>query len=89
MKKAATMSAMDDMVEIKTSGDIRRLVSNSLLALARKEISATDVTAMSKGLEAISGSIDVEIRLAKMNLELKAQGVEIAKTAEMGRLLIG
>lgn len=89
MKMATTMETMNDVTEIKTSGDIRRLVSNSLLALVRKEISATDVTALSKGLEAISGSIDVEIRLAKMNLELKAQGAEIAKTAEMGRLLIG
>lgn len=89
MKQAETMKAMDDLTEIKTSGDLRRLVSNSLLALARKEISATDVVAMSKGLDSISASIDVEIKLAKLNLEMKVAGAEIPKQAEMGRLLIG
>lgn len=88
MKQTETMQAMDDLVEIKTTGDLRRLVSNSLLALARKQISATDVTAMAKGLDAISASIDVEIKAAKLDLELKAAGGEIPKKAEMGRMLI-
>jgi predicted ATP-grasp superfamily ATP-dependent carboligase len=88
MKKAPTMEALDNLDEIRTSGDIRRLVSNALLALARKEISATDVEAMAKGLDAISNSINTEIKVAKTNMEMQAAGVEITKHAEMGRLLI-
>ena len=88
MKKAPTMSALDTLDEIRTSGDIRRVVSNALLALARKEISAADVEAMSKGMDAISNSLAVEVKLARLDMDLRRAGAEIAKTAELGKLLI-
>jgi hypothetical protein len=89
MKKAATMEALDGLVEVSTTGDLRRVVSNALLALARKEISATDVEAMAKGLDSISNSINTEIKMARLHSDMRDAGGNIPKAAEMGRLLIG
>ena len=40
------LSGLSDMTDVRTQGDLRLIVANSLLALARKELSATDVEAM-------------------------------------------
>ena len=39
---------LKEIAEAKTTGDLRRIMGNSMLALARKEVSATDVEAVSK-----------------------------------------
>lgn len=77
------------MTQVATNGDLRRIVANSLLALARKEISATDVEAMAKGLDAISNSLNAEIRVAKTSIELRAMGADLGKVAHLGTMLIG
>jgi uncharacterized protein HemX len=58
MKAAKTLvDSVADMEQATTQGDLRRLVANSLLALARKEISATDVEAIAKRLNSISNTV--------------------------------
>lgn len=47
-------------------GDVRRIIGQSLLALARKEISAADVAAMSKGVDALANSLHAEVALFKL-----------------------
>ncbi len=84
-----TLQALDDLKEVATQGDLRRIVANSLLALARKEISATDVEAMAKGLDAISNSLNAEIKVAKTRVELREAGADLGKTVRLGQLLIG
>ena len=84
-----TLEAVADMQEVKTTGDLRRIVANSLLALARKEISATDVETMAKGLDAISNSLNAEVRVAKTAIELREKGADLAKVAHLGNMLIG
>ena len=75
MKPSATsLEAISDIKAVTSMGDLRRIVGNSLLALARKEISATDVIAMGKGLESISNSINAEIKLARAKIELRDTG---------------
>lgn len=83
------MAALDSVEEIRTSGDLRRIVSNALLALARKEISATDVEAMAKGMDAISNSLNTEIKLARLDIDLRKSGGKLTETSELGKLLIG
>ena len=77
------------MGEVTTQGDLRRIVANSLLALARKEISATDVEAMAKGLDSISNSLNAEIKVAKTAIELREKGAQLGQVVQLGHLVIG
>jgi hypothetical protein len=88
MKTGNTMAALDGMEQVRTTGDIRRIMSNALLALARKEISATDVEAMAKGLDAISHSLHVEVKTARAQIEMREKSADIGKVTHMGQLMI-
>ena len=90
MKPSNTvLNALDDLRAVTTQGDLRRIVANSLLALARKEISATDVEAMAKGLDSISNSLNAEVKVARTQIELREKGGELGSVTHLGRLLIG
>ena len=90
MKAATTLvESLQDIHQVESNGDLRRIVANSLLALARKEISASDLEAMAKGLDSISNSLNAEIRVHKTSIELRALGANIGKVVELGNLLIG
>lgn len=84
-----TLDSLADMQQVATGGDLRRIVANSLLALARKEISATDVEAMAKGLDSISNSLTAEIKVAKTSIELREKGAQLGRVAHLGSMLIG
>jgi hypothetical protein len=90
MKAAKTLvESLSDMDAVTTQGDLRRIVANSLLALARKEVSATDVEAMAKGLDAISNSLNAEIKVAKTSIELREKGASLGRVVHLGQLVIG
>lgn len=89
MKKADTISALDAMDEVRTSGDLRRIVSNMMLGLARKQISATDIEAAAKGLDSISNSMNAEVKVARLDLDMRKAGQKLTESAEMGKLIIG
>lgn len=90
MKAAKTLTeSLANMGEVTTQGDLRRIVANSLLALARKEISATDVEAMAKGLDSISNSLNAEIKVAKTAIELREKGAQLGQVVQLGQLVIG
>ncbi len=81
--------ALGTLAAVTTKGDLRQIVANSLLALARKEISATDVEAMAKGLDSISNSLNAELKIAKARIELRDKGADLGKQAHLGQMLIG
>jgi hypothetical protein len=90
MKAAKTLiESLGSMGEVSTQGDLRRIVANSLLALARKEISATDVEAMAKGLDSISNSLNAEIKVARTSIELREKGGQLGQVVHLGQLVIG
>lgn len=90
MKAAKTLTeSLDNMDAVTTQGDLRRIVANSLLALARKEISATDVEAMARGLDSISNSLNAEIKVAKTAIELREKGAQLGQVVQLGQLVIG
>jgi hypothetical protein len=90
MKPSKTvLEGLQDLDQISTLGDLRRVVGNSLLALARKEISATDVEAMGKGLDAISNSLNAEIKVARVKLDLRQTGGQMGEIVHLGQTLIG
>lgn len=90
MRAAKTLvESLADVEQVATQGDLRRIVANSLLALARKEISATDVEAMAKGLDAISNSLNAEVKVAKTSIELREKGAQLGQVVQLGQLVIG
>lgn len=90
MKPAKTLlESLENMEQVETQGDLRRIVANSLLALARKQISATDLEAMAKGLESISNSLNAEIKVAKTSIELRERGGQLGNVVHLGQLIIG
>ena len=92
MKTSETLVAsLGAMSAVTTTGDLRRIVANSMLALARKQISATDLLAMAKGLDSVSGSMQTEINLVKARIEMHKHGGSLTsfdKDAGMGHLSI-
>ena len=90
MKPAQTLTdSLGNMAAVTTQGDLRRIVANSLLALARKEIPADDLTAMAKGLDSISNSLNAEIKVAKTAIEMRDRGGDLGRVTHLGTLLIG
>lgn len=90
MKTSNTLTeSLEDMTGVVTQGDLRRIVANSLLALARKELSATDLEAMARGLDSISNSLNAEIRVAKTSIELRDKGGNLGQVVQLGHLVIG
>ena len=90
MKAAKTLiESLADIEQVSTQGDLRRIVANSLLALVRKEISATDVEALAKGLDSISNSLNAEIKVAKTTIELREKGAKLGSVVHLGQLVIG
>lgn len=84
-----TLESLADMQQVATLGDVRRIIGQSLLALARKEISATDVTAMAKAADSISNSLNAEIGLARTAHDLRQSGADLGKIVHIGQTLIG
>lgn len=84
-----TLESLEDMHKVETMGDVRRVIGQSLLALARKEISATDLVAMSKAADALAHTLDTEVKVARTAHELRKAGASIGEIAHIGRTLIG
>lgn len=84
-----TLDSLANIEQVQTLGDIRRIMGQSLLALARKEISATDIVAMAKAVDAISNSLNAEISLARTAHDLRESGSALSKSVQLGRTLIG
>lgn len=84
-----TLESLSDMQQVSTLGDVRRIIGQSLLALARKEISAADVTAMAKAVDSIANSLNAEISLARTTHDLRQSGADLGKIVQVGQTLIG
>lgn len=96
MAESNTMlQGLGNLQSIATTGDLRRIVANSMLALARKEIPRTDVETYAKGLDAISNSLQAEVKIAKLQMEMRKQGGGLGKdgaaveNVALGTLRIG
>lgn len=87
--KPTAIDALKGMDRVETTGDIRRIVSTSLLALARGETSTATVEALARGLDSISGSLNAEIRVAKAKVELRDKGSTLGHLDQLGKLPLG
>ncbi|WP_439606855.1 hypothetical protein [Hydrogenophaga sp.] len=81
--------ALSDISRMETTGDIRRVGAEMLLALARKEISATDVDAAAKMVAAQAAHMMAEVKTAVNAQTIREKGGDIGRISHMGRTLIG
>lgn len=86
---AITLDGISDIHRVETTGQVRRIGSQMLLALARKEISATDVEAAAKMIAAVSANMHTEVRLAMAAITLREKGASLAEVAHLGQTMIG
>jgi hypothetical protein len=84
-----TLESLSDIERVETSGDIRRIGGQLLLALARKEISATDVEAAAKMIAAQALHLKAEVDTHFKAQLLREKGAEIGKLPQLGRMVIG
>lgn len=84
-----TLEALNDISSVRTTGDIRRIAAQALLALVRKEISATDATAAAQLVGAVSASLAVEVKMHKVAADMRAAGGNITKLTSIGNAVIG
>lgn len=85
-----TLESLNDIDRVETSGDIRRIGGQMLLALARKEISSTDVEAAAKMIAAQAMHLMAEVKTHTHAQILRESGAELAKRLpELGNLRIG
>lgn len=83
-----TLEALSDIDRVETSGEVRRIGAQMLLALARKEVSSADIEAAAKMVAAQALHMAAEVKVARAAIELRAHGADLGKVAEMGRLVI-
>lgn len=84
-----TLESLEDISKVATLGDVRRIIGQSLLALARKEISAADLTAMAKAADSIANTLNAEVALAKTANELRKTGADLGQIVHIGHTVIG
>ena len=84
-----TLESLSDIDRVETTGHVRRIGAQMLLALARKEISAVDVEAASKMIAAQALHMQTEIRLAMAASTLREKGADIGRVAQIGQQHIG
>jgi hypothetical protein len=83
-----TLEALNDMVEVKTAGDFRRIAGQALLALLRKEISSEDAVAAAKLVDSAANSLNAEVKTAMSAITIRDRGGYIGKVAHLGQLIM-
>lgn len=85
-----TIAGLVQLASIKTTGDLRRVVAESMLALTRGQIGREDVDRLAKGLQAINESLNAEVKVMRMKIEMHRKGGgELGELTHLGNLLIG
>lgn len=82
-----TLSGLSGTIE--TKGDLRHLLSNVCLALTRREIKPDEAIAVAKVADAITRSMEVEIKVHLAAQMLREKGVEIHRLQRIGQMKLG
>lgn len=84
-----TLESLADIDQVREAGQIRRIGGQMLLAMARKEISATDLMAASKMIEAQANHMKSEVNMQRAIIEMRKHGADLGKTVHLGKTIIG
>lgn len=88
MKSKTMIQNLQQIDQMRTAGDVRRVGCEMLLALARKEISATDVEAGAKMIASVSAMLHTEIKAHVAASQIRKEGGNIGRLDSIGKMLI-
>lgn len=89
MKPSQTaVEALKNTPTIRTAGDARNVLSNVLLALVRKEISATDATAAVAVTDGMCNLLNAEIKAARLNIDMRKAAGKQVEVTQLGQMVI-
>lgn len=87
MKPSKTaLQTLQTIEMVRTDGDINTVLSNTLLALLRKEITATDAQAVVGIADAMCRVVETHIKYSRLKLDASKAANEKAKLVELGKL---
>lgn len=74
---------------IRTSGDIRRLIAESMQEVRAGRMDTGKAQAIAALAKELTASMQAEVNVAKVNMQLREQGMSLANISHMGKMLIG
>jgi hypothetical protein len=74
---------------IRTSGDIRRLIAESMQEVRAGKMDTGKAQAIAALAKELTSSMQAEVNVAKVNMLLRKEGMSTAKISHMGKMLIG
>lgn len=74
---------------VRTTGDLRRNLSDILIAVTKGEVEVSRAQAAAQLAKEINSSMLVEINAAKVNIALTQAGKSMGEVRHMGKMLIG
>lgn len=84
-----TLESLADIDRVETTGHVRRIGAQMLLALARKEIASSDVEAAAKMIAAQAMHMQTEVKLAVAAIQLREKGAQLGEVVRLGQQIIG
>lgn len=75
--------------EIKTFGDVRLLILQTIMAIRDGELSVNQGTAIAANMRELNSNIQCEINAAKLSLLADTRASDFGKVVAMGSKLIG
>ena len=73
---------------IRTSGDIRRFIAQTMSDVRSGEVSIDKGLCIAALAKEITSSMQTEVNVAKIKVSLLASGADLGKTVQLGNLLI-
>ena len=74
---------------IRTSGDVRRMIAESMQDIRSGKLDTSRGAVIAALAKELTASMQAEVNVAKVNMQLRQAGVTVNKISHMGKLLIG
>ena len=74
---------------IRTSGDVRRLIAECMQDVRSGKMDTGKAQAIAGLAKELTASMQAEVNVAKVNMQLRKDGMSMQKISHMGKLLIG
>lgn len=74
---------------IRTSGDVRRMIAETMQEIRSGKIDSSRGQTIAALAKELTASMQAEVNVAKLNMQLMKEGMNVNKISNMGRLLIG
>jgi len=74
---------------IRTSGDVRRMIAETMQEIRSGKIDSSRGQTIASLAKELTASMQAEVNVAKLNMQLMKEGMGVNKISNMGKLLIG